>query len=171
MIIKVTDMFEAKEIASHFDLVVSIFDDRMKPLFDLGRDKHFIAKFNDTEHPSEDEFLQMQREIHTILDWIQTKYKMACQSGNREDVSLLIHCHAGISRSSAMAWLILVMTGEDPLAAFQNLFKQRPRIWPNKTVLAIGSQRLNLDPSFMQLVAQCDTEIAMSKREYLGYGG
>lgn len=164
MIIKVADMFEAKAIADQFDLVVSVFDPNVAPTFNLGRDRHFISKFWDTEHPNEKELIQMDIEVRSILSWMKMK-------DIKDDTSILVHCYAGISRSSALAWLILFDSGMDLVQAFQLLFKDRPKIWPNKTVMAIGSQFLRQGPEFMQKVQEIDTEIAMNHKEFLGYGG
>lgn len=164
MDIKVTDMFEAKAIADQFDLVISVFDPPVAPTFNLGRDRHFIAKFWDTEHPNEKELIQMDIEVRSILGWIRTK-------DIKDNTRILVHCHAGVSRSSAIAWLILVQNGMDQIQAFQQLFKARPTIWPNKTVMAIGSQFLKLGPEFMKKVQEIDAEIASNRNEFLGYGG
>lgn len=39
---------------------------------------------------------------------------------------LLVHCHAGISRSTATAWGIAIANGQDPLDAFLELQRNHP---------------------------------------------
>jgi predicted protein tyrosine phosphatase len=160
----VTDMYDAPKHFDEFDLFISILDPSNKTFKLKGpREKHFISRFDDTEHPKDNEWMQMNREVKAILGWVKLKAT--------PESKILVHCHAGVSRSSAVGWLILVMQGMDPLVAFQTIFKARPQIWPNKIVMAIGAKFLDLDPSFMRLVSKVDSEIASSKKEYLGYGG
>jgi predicted protein tyrosine phosphatase len=57
---------------------------------------------------------------------------------------LLIHCHAGISRSTASAALILAQA--NPALAADEIFEaistQRPRAWPNLRMLEFGDALL-----------------------------
>jgi predicted protein tyrosine phosphatase len=57
---------------------------------------------------------------------------------------LLIHCHAGISRSTAAAALLLAQ--EDPVRAPEDIFAEigrlRPRAWPNLLLLELGEAAL-----------------------------
>ena len=60
------------------------------------------------------------------------------------DAHLLIHCHAGISRSTASAALLLAQA--DPArpaaAIFAEIAAQRPRAWPNLLLLEFGERAL-----------------------------
>lgn len=57
---------------------------------------------------------------------------------------LLIHCHAGVSRSTAAATLILVQACPDrpASAALEAVTKIRPRAWPNLRILEFGDTLL-----------------------------
>jgi predicted protein tyrosine phosphatase len=61
-----------------------------------------------------------------------------------EFAHLLIHCHAGVSRSTATAALLLAQ--EDPArpveAIFAEIARQRPRAWPNLLLLELGERAL-----------------------------
>jgi len=56
------------------------------------------------------------------------------------DNHLLVHCHAGVSRSTAAAILILAQTRPDRPAeeALHAVVRQRPRAWPNLRILELG---------------------------------
>jgi predicted protein tyrosine phosphatase len=164
MQIKITDMYEAREIANDYDFVISVFDPNKRAIFRLDHNKHFVAKFWDTEHPNEMEWSEMSSEVRSILSWVKNQ-------DIKDETKVLVHCHAGVSRSSALAWLILIQSGVEWTQAFQSLFKNRSQIWPNKVVMSLGAEFLNLDPAFMKLVSGIDAEIAINHREYLGYGG
>jgi predicted protein tyrosine phosphatase len=64
--------------------------------------------------------------------------------GAGSDVHLLIHCHAGVSRSTATAALLLAQ--EDPTRPVETIFAeiaaQRPRAWPNLLLLEYGERAL-----------------------------
>jgi predicted protein tyrosine phosphatase len=161
--VTVTDKEKALDHFDESDLFISILDPGFKKFPLKGsKEKHFIARFEDTEHPSELEWMKMNREVRSILSWVQHKKPSV-------DTKILVHCHAGVSRSSAIAWLILIMQGREPLEAFQSLFKSRSQIWPNLVVLGIGSKFLNLDPGFMKLAIQIDEEIREGRGQLFGY--
>ena len=57
---------------------------------------------------------------------------------------LLVHCHAGVSRSTAAATLILAQRRLDRPAeeALLAVVRQRPRAWPNLRILELGDALL-----------------------------
>jgi predicted protein tyrosine phosphatase len=58
---------------------------------------------------------------------------------------LLIHCHAGVSRSTASAALILAQARPDRPArdALEAVAQLRPRAWPNLRILEFGDELLS----------------------------
>ncbi|HJY47254.1 MAG TPA: protein-tyrosine-phosphatase [Stellaceae bacterium] len=59
-------------------------------------------------------------------------------------VHLLVHCHAGVSRSTAAATLVMAQTCPDRPAAevLQEVVRLRPRAWPNLRILELGDEIL-----------------------------
>jgi len=57
---------------------------------------------------------------------------------------LLVHCHAGLSRSTAAATLIVAQARPDRPAeeALQTVVSRRPRAWPNLRILEFGDALL-----------------------------
>ena len=57
---------------------------------------------------------------------------------------LLIHCHAGVSRSTAAAALILAQARPDRPAeeALLTVVRRRPRAWPNLRIIELGDALL-----------------------------
>ena len=57
---------------------------------------------------------------------------------------LLVHCHAGVSRSTASAALILIQARPDrpPSEALEAVAQLRPRAWPNLRILEFGDALL-----------------------------
>ena len=60
---------------------------------------------------------------------------------------LLVHCHAGVSRSTAAAALILAQAYPDRAAgeALEAVARIRPRAWPNLRILEFGDALLGRD--------------------------
>jgi predicted protein tyrosine phosphatase len=60
------------------------------------------------------------------------------------DTHLLIHCHAGVSRSTAAAILVMAQTSPDRAAneLLQEVVRRRPRAWPNLRILELGDEIL-----------------------------
>jgi predicted protein tyrosine phosphatase len=56
------------------------------------------------------------------------------------DTHLLIHCHAGISRSTAAATLVMAQAQPDRPAddVLREVTRLRPRAWPNLRILELG---------------------------------
>ena len=61
-----------------------------------------------------------------------------------EGSHLLVHCHAGVSRSTASAALILAQAYPDRPAAevLETVSRMRPRAWPNLRILEFGDALL-----------------------------
>lgn len=68
---------------------------------------------------------------------------------------LLIHCHAGVSRSTASAALLLAQ--QDPAlpgeAIFAEIARIRPRAWPNLLLLELGEAALGRSGALVPAVA------------------
>jgi predicted protein tyrosine phosphatase len=60
------------------------------------------------------------------------------------DAHLLVHCHAGISRSSASIALLIAqaMPGRSGDAIFADILRIRPQIWPNLRIIELGDRTL-----------------------------
>jgi predicted protein tyrosine phosphatase len=57
---------------------------------------------------------------------------------------LLVHCHAGVSRSSASTALLIAqaMPEQPGEAIFREILRIRPQIWPNLRIVELGDQVL-----------------------------
>lgn len=67
---------------------------------------------------------------------------------------LLVHCHAGVSRSTASA--ILLLAQHDPARAAHDIvgqvIRQRPRAWPNLRMVEMGDALLGRDGEIVAAV-------------------
>jgi predicted protein tyrosine phosphatase len=60
------------------------------------------------------------------------------------EAHLLVHCHAGVSRSTASMALMLAqgLPGADPDRIFAEVLRIRPQAWPNLRILELGDALL-----------------------------
>lgn len=61
------------------------------------------------------------------------------------DAHLLVHCHAGVSRSSASMALLIAQAMPDRSgdAIFADILRIRPQIWPNLRIVEMGDGALD----------------------------
>jgi len=119
--------------------VLSILDpDWPDPAAFQAFDPHFRAtfRFHDAIEPGPRLLLPQRADVEAIL----TFGRDAVEAG-----SLLIHCHAGISRSTAATLMILAQAhpheGEDELAG--RVLRNRPQAWPNSRMIAFADELLD----------------------------
>ena len=101
-------------------------------------DPHFRAtvRFHDAIEPDPGLLLPQKADVEAIL----TFGRDAAEAGG-----LLIHCHAGISRSTAATLMILAQAhpheGEDTVA--ERLLQIRPQAWPNSRMITFADELLD----------------------------
>ncbi len=71
-----------------------------------------------------------------------------------EGAHLLVHCHAGVSRSSAAAILILAQRypGQSADEALMTVVRERPSAWPNLRMLELGDALLGRGGEIVEAV-------------------
>lgn len=80
---------------------------------------------------------------------------------------LLIHCHAGISRSTAAA--VILMLRENPgreTDAFAAVARVRPKSWPNALMLSIADDLLGRGGAIMGALVEHQRRIAIAFPEF-----
>src|SRR4029077_6850743 len=83
---------------------------------------------------------------------------------------LLIHCHAGVSRSTAAAALILAQAWPERPARdmFDVVSNLRPRSWPNLRILELGDALLGRDGEIIAAVAAVYRRVLERDPHFLG---
>lgn len=131
---------------SLYDGIITIEDSNIKNPFrvDYGGPEQLILKFDDISKPIE-EFIEPQI-IH-----VERALFFADKIGNG---SLLVHCHAGISRSSAIALAIITKklgVGKED-EAVKTLEYINPNCRPNKALVFMSDEILNLNGKLIESV-------------------
>jgi predicted protein tyrosine phosphatase len=122
--------------------VLSILDPGWpEPAAFLAFDPHFRATFHfhDAIEPEPDIVLPQKADVAAIL---------AFGREVGDDVRhLLIHCHAGVSRSTAAMLMILAqaLPHEKEDAVVDRLMQIRPQAWPNSRMIAFADEQLGRD--------------------------
>ena len=106
-------------------------------------DRHHrvILRFHDAIEPAADIVLPQQRDIEDILEFGRS---LASPSHGDLERHLLVHCHAGISRSTAAMAVLMAQLdpGQDADRIFDRLVELRPKAWPNSRMIAFADHLL-----------------------------
>jgi len=112
------------DIQSQYHNINELYGDRCFSVY--FQDIDFISKTSNLISPK-------KNQIKSILDWAKNKY----QENNK---MFVVHCFAGISRSSAVAMLINYIANGDLFAPYDVRFHS-----PNKLILEFGAEILGFD--------------------------
>jgi hypothetical protein len=96
--------------------------------------------------PKEVRWAHANHFVRTFEDYIDGPYAPTVNdveallgfAAKNSDSKILIHCHAGMSRSTATAWGVSILRGMDPIAAYDTLKNQHPEgrmFYPNDAMV------------------------------------
>jgi predicted protein tyrosine phosphatase len=127
--------------------VLSILDPEWPdPEAFTGFDPHHrtILRFHDAIEPGPNVVLPQLGHVEAILGFGRA---LGHDAETRSDGHLLIHCHAGISRSTAAMAMILAQAhpAEDDDGLFRRLTEIRPQAWPNSIMIGFADDILGRD--------------------------
>ena len=102
--------------------------------------RRLTLRFHDIIEPTPGQLGPSREDVAQILAFGRTLGELALSH-------LLIHCHAGVSRSTAAATLILAQAYPDRPAneVLERVVQIRPRAWPNLRILELGDALLRRD--------------------------
>ncbi len=131
------------------DHVISFLDP------DYDADEHFVAlagiersefRFHDVIEPGDGQILPERDAIVTLLT-IGEALRERARAG------VLVHCHAGISRSTAAAAILMAQFNPGQEAAVcERLTAIRPQAWPNSRMIRFADELLARDGALVAAV-------------------
>jgi len=119
------------------------------PAFDaFSPHRRLTLRFHDIIEPLPDRLAPARADVERLLAFGR-------ELGDAPGAHLLIHCQAGVSRSTAAAALILIQARPDCPAreALEAVSQIRPRAWPNLRILEFGDQLLGRNGEIVAAVA------------------
>ncbi|MFF8802445.1 MULTISPECIES: tyrosine phosphatase family protein [unclassified Methylobacterium] len=145
--------------------VLSILDpDRADPeaFGSYGTHRRTVLRFHDAIEPAPGVILPEREDVETILSF----GRAAAADGG--EVHILVHCHVGISRSTAaLASLFAQAEPETPAETLiARLHEQREKAWPNARMIAFADAILGRQGSLSEAVRRLHA-LQLRKRPYL----
>ena len=124
--------------------VLSILDPgwpEPEPLRNFELNRRLKLHFHDVIDPTPDWVAPERCDVDVLLAFGRD---LRANPDFTEPVHLLVHCHAGLSRSTAAAILLLVQHHADRAAddAVGTVVRLRPRAWPNLRMIELGDTAL-----------------------------
>ena len=152
--IKITDLGKAEEYSfrnnKDWDVWVTAVDEkdrrkvqRMTHNFNKKLVRHFAQYFYDWSDEDSaiwshlEEGGPQKRHVKRIIDFLRP----FCEDDKAHRLG--VNCFAGISRSTAIGLIALVMSGRTIEDALTELLKNRPEAWPNLRILKFASEILS----------------------------
>jgi predicted protein tyrosine phosphatase len=118
-----------------------------------------LLRFNDIIEPEPDRQAPTRVDVQRVLDFARAL---------GETANLLIHCHAGVSRSTASAALILAQA--EPTRRAKDIFAAivsiRPYAWPNLRILEFGDAILGRNGEIVAAASKVYRD-ALDRKPYL----
>jgi predicted protein tyrosine phosphatase len=105
-----------------------------------GEHERLELRFDDVIEETPGMIAPQAEDVARILEFGRRLNAEAAAGG----ANLLVHCHAGVSRSTASMALILAQALPDLPAAkvFAEVFRIRPQAWPNLRIVELGDALL-----------------------------
>lgn len=124
--------------------VLSVLDPERPDLTEFsgyGEHRRTTLRFHDIIDPQAGRIMPAREHMDAILAFGED---LIASREAREDGHLLVHCHMGISRSTAAMATLMVQADPDRSedALFARLREIRPQAWPNSVMIAMADEML-----------------------------
>lgn len=155
--VKITDLTDAESYSfnknnKEYDIWISVVDEydkrkvsRMQKNFAEKGVKSFAQFFYDWSDEDDHTWNHLRQQgpqlqhVQNIITFL--RFFTSDDKPHR----LGVNCFAGISRSTAVGVIALVMSGRTPDQALTEILKNRPEAWPNLRILKFASSILGID--------------------------
>ncbi|HKS88042.1 MAG TPA: protein-tyrosine-phosphatase [Stellaceae bacterium] len=109
--------------------------------------RRLSLRFHDVIEPTPDRLAPSRGDVERLLAF-------GSELATADAGHLLVHCHAGVSRSTAAAALVLAQALPDrpASAVFDAVARLRARVWPNLRMLEFGDDLLGRDGEIVAAV-------------------
>jgi predicted protein tyrosine phosphatase len=125
----------------------------------FGEHARLELRFHDAidERPERGEDLPQLHHIEALLEFGRELMR------RQGDQRLLVHCHAGVSRSTAATLLLLAQAAPDFAAAalMDEIARRRDKAWPNLRMIELGDPLLGRGGTLIAAVRDRHREMAL----------
>lgn len=146
--LKICDILDAPGIITEWATKALSFVDGppTSGFFTQPRDpaKHLLMMFEDIARPIPGWTEPSMWHLERVLDFTKDL---------DDDDRLLIHCVAGVSRSTSMAIAVLIQHGMPWKRAFEAIERIRPCLWPNNLIVRFTDEKFGLNGKYIDFVA------------------
>lgn len=159
-----------EELAGHCEVgvshVLSILDPGYPepPAFgSFGEHRRLELRFHDIIDETPGMLLPTREDVAKVLS-----FGRDLMAEPRAQAHLLVHCHAGISRSTASMMLILAQARPDLPArdVIEQVVKIRSRAWPNLRILEYGDALLSREGEIVAAAHERYREVVAQRPEW-----
>lgn len=160
MSIAIMSLAQARRHKRKFDAVLTIEDPGIRNGLRFHRGAapdQLILKFDDIDAPRDPWRAASAEDVQAGLDF----------GRKHGDGKLMVHCFAGIGRSTAMAMAIFADRLGDPEEARLAMLEAQPEACPNLIVLAHADNLLGFDGALLSTVVTWDAEMSRNVRRRL----
>ena len=124
--------------------LISIIQPELQPRRpqEILAERHLRLAVHDVSEPDGFSVLVQPDDVRALLDF--------ADAWSPEAGSLLVHCYAGISRSTAAALIAHLLKTGDPETSAQALRHAAPHASPNRRIVALADDELGLDGALIR---------------------
>lgn len=116
----VRNIEETRQMRHTFDALITAGEASLQVLHWFHPNHYIGTFFDDTTDPL-DKHAPTETQIRELVEW-----------GKAQSSTILVHCQAGVSRSTACAWGVMIAQGVDAAVALQALYDAHPeQSFPN----------------------------------------
>lgn len=122
--------------------------------------RRVVRRFHDVIAPRADAAAPAAADVDAILAW-------SAMLARERAAHVLVHCHAGVSRSTAAA--VVLMACDQPgreAEAFDVVARIRPRSWPNSRMLALADARLGRGGALVEALRDHQRRVAAAHPDF-----
>lgn len=130
--------------------------------------QRIVLRFHDDIDPGPGIVLPSAEHVGSILKFGEL---IAADSRRERQIHLLVHCHMGISRSSAAMAILLAQFArdEDDDAIFTRLVEIRPQSWPNSRMIELADGMMRKNGQLMNALGRLYARQLTARPELAGY--
>lgn len=151
MKLTITGLSEANDLKKQGipDKIISLVDPLIAKNLEADNN-HIVIPVHDIDQPIQGWVYPAVEHIREVLEFTRDI---------KENDNVLVHCHAGVSRSTAMAIGILIQHGMPPKDAVEYVFEIRDCAWPNNLMIDLLDTEFNLQGELSKEVSTAKKRI------------